>query len=330
MPANLTPDYLAAEARFREAVTTEEKLAALDEMYATIPKHKGTEHMRADIKRRISKLRDREKQSAKKGKRFDEFHVEKQGAGQIVLLGPPNSGRSTILSRLTSAEPQVADYPYTTRSPMPGMMEFEDISIQLVDTPPMFGEHTEGGVISLARNSDAVALVLDASDNALLDAIEEIREETAKSRTVLAGARSPDADLPAGAVLQPTLIVANKTDLPGSRDNLEVLEEFYAGEFDICRVSAATGEGLEDLRRALFDLLGIIRVYTKIPGKPPDLAKPFTLRKGSTLMDFAGAIHKDFVHKLRFARAWGKHHIDGAQIGRDHVLEDRDVVELHE
>jgi len=330
MPANLTPDYLAAEARFREAVTIEEKLAALDEMYATIPKHKGTEHMRADIKRRISKLRSKAQQSAKKGKRFDEFHVEKQGAGQIVLLGPPNSGRSTLLARLTSAEPQIADYPYTTRSPMPGMMEFEDISIQLVDTPPMSGEHTEGGIISLARNSDAVALVLDASDDALLDEIEDIRAQTAKSRTVLAGARSPDVDLPAGMVLRRTLIVANKIDLSGAQDNSEVLKEFYSDEFDILPVSAATGRGLEELRRAMFDLLGIVRVYTKIPGKPPDLDNPFTLRKGSTLIDFAGAIHKDFVHKLRFARAWGKNHLDGAQIGRDHVLEDGDVVELHE
>lgn len=330
MPANLTPDYLAAEARFREAVTIEEKLAALDEMYATIPKHKGTEHMRADIKRRISKLRDKAQQSAKKGRRFDEFHIDKQGAGQIVLLGPPNSGRSSLLARLTSAEPQIADYPYTTRSPMPGMMEFEDISIQLVDTPPMFGEHTEGGVISLARNSDAVVLVLGASDDALLDEIEDIRSQTAKSRTVLVGARSPDVDLPAGTVLRPTLIAANKIDLPDARDNFEVLREFYSDEFDIVPVSAATGEGLEDLRRAMFDLLGIVRVYTKVPGKPPDMDKPFTLRKGSTLIDFAGAIHKDFVHKLRFARAWGKHHLDGAQIGRDHVLEDGDVVELHE
>ena len=330
MPANLTPDYLAAEARFREAQTTEDKLAALDEMYATIPKHKGTEKMRADIKRRISKLREKEKQSGKKGKRFDEFHVEKQGAGQVVLLGPPNSGRSTLLSRLTSAEPQIADYPYTTRSPMPGMMEFEDVSIQLVDTPPMFGEHTEGGVISLARNSDSIALTLDASDNTLLDQIEEMRQATAKSRTVLAGARSPGTDLTPGAVARPTLIVANKIDLAGADGNLIVLEEFYAAEFDICRVSALTGGGLEDLRRALFDSLRIIRVYTKIPGKPPDLAKPFTLKRGSTLMDFAGAIHKDFVHKLRFARAWGKHHLDGAQIGREHMLEDGDVVELHE
>ena len=342
MPANLTPDYLAAEARFREAVTTEDKLAALDEMYATIPKHNGTEKLRADIKRRVSKLREKDKQSSKKSKRFDEFHVEKQGAGQVVLLGPPNSGSSMLVSRLTSAEPEIADYPYTTQAPMPGMMEFENVTIQLVDTPPMFGEHTEGWVISLARNADAVALVLDASDNALLDQIEEIREETAKSRMVLAGGRMLGGDSllggdfriatqnAPGAVLKPAFIVANKIDLPGAADNLAVLDEFYSGEFDIYRISALTGDGLEDLRRGIFESLGIIRVYTKVPGKPPDLTQPFTLKKGSTLMDFAATVHKDFVSRLRFARAWGKHHLDGAQIGRDHVLEDGDVVELHE
>lgn len=330
MPANLTPDYLAAEARFREAVTTDDKLAALDEMYATIPKHKGTEKLRADLKRRISKLRDKDKQAGKKGKRFDEFHVEKQGAGQVVLLGPPNSGRSLLLSRLTSAEPEIADYPYTTRSPMPGMMEFEDVCVQLVDTPPMLGQHTEGGIISLARNSDAVAIVLDASDDGLLDQIEEIRQEMAKSRTVLMGERSRETDLPSGAIARPALLVANKIDLPGSADNVDVLKDTYLAEFDICPVSALVGEGLEILRGHLFELLGMIRVYTKIPGKPPDRVKPFTIRKGSTLMDFAAVVHKDFVRRLRFARAWGKHHLDGAQIGRDHVLEDGDVVELHE
>ena len=330
MPANLTPDYLAAEARFRAAVTTEQKLDALDEMYATIPKHKGTEKLRADIKRRISKLRDKERQSGKKEKRFDEFHIEKQGAGQVVLLGPPNSGRSSLLARLTLAEPEIADYPYSTRSATPGMMEFEDVSIQLVDTPPVCGEHAEGGVISLARNADSVAVVVDASDDGLLDEIEEIRAEMAKSRTVLSGARSRSGNLHAGMVSIPTIIVANKIDLAEALENLEALDEFNAGEFDIYPVSAQTGDGLEDLRRGLFDSLGIVRVYAKVPGKPADMARPFTLEKGSTLLDFAAVVHKDFVHRLRFARAWGKHHLDGAQIGRDHVLEDGDVVELHE
>ena len=329
MPANLTPDYLAAEARFRAAETIEDKLAALDEMYATIPKHKGTDKLCADIKRRISKLRAKEKQASKKSKRPDEFHVVKQGAGQVVLLGPPNSGRSTILRQLTSAEPEVADYPFTTRRPTPGMMEFEDVAIQLVDTPAVAVESMERAVISMVRNADAVALVVDASEDAILDQIDEIRDEFVRSRTPLVGAAGPEGDYPAGTIALPTIIVANKIDCPNSAANLDVLREFCGDELRIVQVSARTGEGLEDLRRALYEVLEIVRIYTKIPGKPPDMHKPFTLKRGSTLLDFAGAVHKDFVHSLRFAKAWGKGMPNGIQIGRDHVLEDGDVVELH-
>ena len=329
MPANLTPDYLSAEKRFRQAETTEDKLAALDEMYATIPKHKGTEKLQADIKRRISKLRDKEKQLSKKGKRHDEFRVVKQGAGQIVLLGPPNSGKSAIVARLTAAEPQVADYPFTTRVPMPAMVEFEDISIQLVDAPPVSTEYMERQVIGLARNADSIALVLDASDDAMLDHIEMISEELSKSRTAIAGELAPSRDYPAATVVKPAFIIANKVDLQSASENLEVLREVYGDEFIIHTASAETGEGIEQLRRRMFDSLGIIRVYTKIPGKPPDRDKPFTLTKGSTLIDFAATVHKHFANSLRFAKAWGTNTLPGAQIGRDHILEDRDVVELH-
>lgn len=330
MPANLTPDYLAAEARFRAAVTTEDKLAALDEMYATIPKHKGTEKLRADIKRRISKLRDKEKQSGKKTKRFNEFHIEKQGAGQVVLIGPPNAGRSTLLDKLTSAEPEIADYPYTTRTPQPGMMEYGDVTVQLVDTPALFNEHTDGALISMTRIADAVVIVLDAEDNALLDHIEEIKAQTAKSRLVLTGTRVSTSDARADSIMMPALIVANKMDRPGAEDNAGVLEEFYSDDYETYRISAATGEGLEELRQGIFNSLNVVRVYTKLPGKPADTRRPFTLKKGSTLMDFAATVHKDFVKSLRFARAWGKNHLDGAQIGRDHVLEDGDIVEMHD
>ena len=329
MPANLTPDYLAAEARFRAAETNEEKLVALDEMYATIPKHKGTEKLRADIKRRISKLRDKEKQESKKGKRFDEYAIVKEGAGQIALIGPPNTGKSSIIKRLTSAEAEVAEYPFTTRTPLPGMMEYEDILIQLLDTPPLSREHIERGIISLVRNADAVALVLDCSDDALLDEIEEIQDILSNSRTLLVGNYSVERDYPAGVVAKPTFIAANKIDSPNASANLDVLREYYSNEFVIQGISTETGEGLEELRSAMFRSLGIIRVYTKVPGKPADMDKPFILKKGSTLIDFAAVVHKDFVHRLRFARAWGKNILDGAQIGKDHVLEDSYVIELH-
>ena len=329
MPANLTPDYLAAEARFRAAETNEDKIVALEEMYATIPKHKGTEKLQADIKSRLSKLRNKEKQAAKHGKRHDDFHVVKEGAGQIVLMGPPNSGKSSLLDRLTAAEPEIADYPYTTRRPLPGMMEFEDILIQLVDAPPVTPGYAERTVIGLARYADAVALVLDASDDALLDHLDGIRAEMAKSRVGLVGEHVEPGEGPPASVERPAIVVANKMDAPNSAGNIEVLRELYGGEFPIQPVCARTGEGLEELRLALFNVLGIIRVYTKVPGKPPDMEKPFTMKRGSTLLDFAATVHKDFVRSLRMAKAWGKNTLDGAQIGRDHVLEDRYVVELH-
>lgn len=330
MPANLTPDYLAAEARFRGAVTTEDKLAALDEMYATIPKHKGTEKLRADIKRRMSKLREKEKQAGPKSKRFNEFHIEKQGAGQVILLGPANAGRSTLVSALTSAQPEIADYPYTTRAPLPGMMDYEDISVQIVDTPAIFNEHTDGGLLSMARVADSVALVVDVSDNGFLDQLEDIRDQALRSKLMLVGKGCDASAHSAGVIYMPTFIIANKIDKPDIEDNIEALREMYASEYDIYLTSARLGEGLEDLRRGMFDSLEIIRVYTKMPGKPADRDKPFTLKKGSTLMDFAATVHKDFVSRLRFARAWGSNHLEGAKIGRDYILQDGDIVEMHE
>jgi ribosome-interacting GTPase 1 len=329
MPANLTPDFLAAQAKYREAKTTEEKIAALEEMYATLPKHKGTEKLQADIKSRLSKLRNKEKQEGRRAKRYSEFYVPKQGAGQIVLIGPPNSGKSSLLARLTAAQPEIAEYPYTTRIPLPGMMEFEDVMIQLVDTPPITPGSDDRSTLALARSADAIALVVDISDDAVLDQIEGIVAEAVRSRINLLGLQAEPGNMTPSYVSRRTLLVANKVDLPGARANADVLRELYGSRFPIQTVSSVGGEGLEDLRRQLFHLLGIIRVYAKQPGKPPDMEKPFTLEAGSTLVDFAAAVHKDFVRKLRMAKAWGRDIPPGSQIARDHVLQDGYIVELH-
>lgn len=329
MPANLTPDYLAAEARYRAAQTDEDKLEALEEMYAKIPKHKGTDHLQGDIKRRMSKLRERAKQSTKHSKHTDDFHIPKEGAGQVALIGPPNSGKSALLAALTSAHPVVADYHGTTRIPLPGMMQFEDILIQLVDTPPIVAETTERALTALVRAADAAAIVLDLSDDALLDHLEVVREELARSRTLFFGGNAEQPETDIGTYAKRAIIVANKTDLPGADENLGILRDLYAAEFDIVPISVVAGDGLEELRAGLFRVLGIVRVYTKMPGKPPDRQKPFTLKRGSTLTDLATVVHHDFVERLKFTRAWGKDILDGAQIGRDHVLEDGYIVELH-
>lgn len=309
MPANLTPEYRGAEARFRAAENDEQKLEALEQMYSTIPKHKGTEKMRADIKRRMSKIREKSKHSSTTRKHFDDYFIAREGSGQIVLLGPPNSGKSSIFSMLTSAETEVASYSYTTQNPIPGMLEYNDILIQLIDTPPISAEHIQHKVIDLARSADSIGIILDGSDEILLDSFEEIRARLSNSNI--------------------GFIAVNKMDVPDAHENFDILKEHYGDEFVIHPISAHTEDGLEALKYIMFSSLGIIRIYSKEPGRPADMGKPFTLKKGSTLLDFAAKIHKDFIRELKFGRAWGAGIIEGAQIARDHILEDGYVVELH-
>ena len=217
MPANLTPDYLEAERRFKSAKTTEEKIAAIEEMMATIPRHKGTEKMQADLKRRLSKLRA--EQARRPTSRAGIIHrVEKEGAGQVAMVGPPNSGKSLLVRRLTHAMPEVADYPFTTRVPLPGMMPFEDVQIQLVDLPPVHPDFPESWLYQIIRNADAALLVVDLSDPDLLEDLETTLGQVANAKVQLDQAELPSTP---GWLRKRTLLVANKIDASGAPENLE-------------------------------------------------------------------------------------------------------------
>jgi len=327
MPANLTPDYLKAEERFKQARAPEEKVAALEQMLSTLPKHKGTEKMQADIRRRLSKLRA-EKQKKGGPQHAAPVHlVEREGAGQVALVGPPNSGKSALLARLTHATPVVADYPFSTRVPQPGMMPFENIQIQLVDLPPLHPDFPEAWLPQTIRNADAVALVVNLGDAGVLDQLSEtlaLLEQGKLSVGEITG------ELPRGFFCKPALLIGNQCDRPGARENFAVLEELSGERFPRrIAVSAGTGENLEALRRALFDLLGVVRVYTKQPGKKADLTAPYVLPRGATVRDVAARVHKEIATNLKFARLWGGTRFDGQRIERDHVLDDQDVIELH-
>lgn len=321
MPANLTPDYLAADKKFKAAATPQDKLAALEEMLATIPKHKGTEKMQADLKHRIAKLRDemQRRKGAARGKPF--YHVDKEGAGLVVLIGAPNVGKSMLLRALSHAEPEVADYPFTTRVPLPGMVEFENVQIQLVDLPPITVEFREGWLYGIIRTADVAALVVDLSSEDLLSQTETVLGLLSEANIRLV--RSPGRPSEKRAV-----VIANKLDVLGAGGRLERFREFI-GELAVIPVSAAAGTGLDGLRQVMFDLLHVIRVYSKPPGKKADRGTPFILRRGATVLDAAEAIHKDFVEKLKYARLWGREHYQGQMVGRDHVLEDGDIIEIH-
>jgi small GTP-binding protein len=316
MPANLTPQYLEAEKRFKQAQTVQERVAALEEMMATIPRHKGTEKLQADLKKKMSALR-KESEQSKKGGRRDTFIVELEGARQLALTGAPNSGKSQLVRALTNATPEVADYPYTTRTPIPGMMVFENVRLQLVDLPPISPEYTESWVPQIIRNADAVLWVADLSDDAVLDKLEE----------TWVFLKNAHADLEQMKVL----MVGNKMDSATAKEREEIVREVYQDRFPMTTISAASAslEEIEQFKRVVYDFLDVVRVYTKAPGKKPDFSDPYVVARGSTVLDVAEKVHHDFVENLKYARIWGEGKVDGIMVPRDFIVSEGDILELH-
>ncbi|MEE9201682.1 MAG: GTPase [Dehalococcoidia bacterium] len=301
MPANLPPQYHEAEKRFRQARSTSERIDALEEMMAIMPKHKGTDKLRADLRARMAKLSQEAEQRGGPGGRADPFLVRREGAGQVVLAGRPNSGKSQLLSALTSASPRVADYPFTTQEPLPGMMEFENISIQLVDAPAVTYKDAHAGLSLLLRRADLVLIVLDLSQDPAAQ-MAQVLDDLADRRL------DPSREN--------TLIAATKADFPGAAESFKHLEAKYGGRFHMIAVSTDTGSGLEELRRRLFQALDIVRVYTKAPGQPPDMTQPVILRRGDTVEEVAASIHKDFLRRLKYVQVWGSGKFSGQRVPR--------------
>jgi ribosome-interacting GTPase 1 len=329
MAVNLTPQYLEAEAEYKKAQTAEERLACLKKMYQLVPKHKASEKLQAELKTKMSEAKEEVERERKSPKKAGVSHkIPKQGAGQYVLVGAPNAGKSRLLTRLTRAAPEVAAYPFTTREPHVGMMDWEDTHTQLIDTPPITPDYMESYLSSIVRSADAALLLVDLGDDDGPFAAEAVLERLAQVKTVLVG-RPPAEESDPTIQHVKTLLVANKIDLPGSAERLEVVRDLFGPRFPIHVISAEHGTGLEELRDAIYKFLNVIRVYTKQPGKPPDLTSPFTCPAGSTLVEMAALVHRDFAEGLKSARIWGTGVYDGQTVKRDHVLHDKDVVELH-
>jgi ribosome-interacting GTPase 1 len=328
MPANLPPDYKAAEQRFREAKTVEDKIAAIQEMMAIIPKHKGTDKLRADLRRRLSKLKAEQEQPGRKGRKGPSYHIPKEEAPQVVIVGTPNVGKSQLVAATTNATPDVADYPFTTRVPQPAMMPHLDIHIELIDVPPVSPDHIDTWLPEIIRNADAALLVVDLSADDCVDSLIFVRDALSKKGIRLSRTFDPrEHELPRN--VKPTLVIASKADAPEAEENLAFLREILRDEFEILPVSATTGEGIPAMKDRLFDFLGIVRIYSKIPGKDPDMKKPFMVTRGSTVLDVARKIHREFGDHLKFAKVWGSGKFDGQVVDREHVVEDGDVLEIH-
>jgi uncharacterized protein len=323
MPANLTPQYRAAEAKFRAAKSIEDRRAALEDMLANIPKHKGTEKMQADLKRRLARLRqEEESHSARHG---HVIKVEPEGAAQVMLLGPPNCGKSSLLASLTHAEPVIADYPFTTTRPQPGMMAFEDVQVQLVDLPPVTLQHMEPWFTNVVSGADLALLLIDPTSPGVPEDVEEVRERLAAVHVPLVGELPEAGDFRDSPLV--TIAVTTKMDRARAED-VQVLRELYGATFPMLEVSVATRAGLEGLKVALWHRLQLVRVYAKPPGKQVDRQAPFILPQGHTVVDLAERIHRELAEKLQFGRVWGGK-LDGQRVAREFELRDRDVVELH-
>jgi hypothetical protein len=326
MPANLTPDYFKAEEWYRSATTHDEKILALEQMLAVMPKHKGTEHLQADLKRKLSQLRDAATQQKKTGKHVDIFHVPPSGAGQVVLLGMPNTGKSAILAALTNAKVNVADFPFATHAPVPGMVKYEDVQIQLVDMPPITADYMAPGQVGTYRNCDAIAIVIDLSQD-----VEEqilILFDFLESRSLLLDETTPAVDGQGNVLGCKAFCLCTKADI-ATDGAYELAQKSCDRDLPFVKVSTETREGLDTFGKFLFDTLGLIRVYAKPPGKPPDMNDPFTLHIGSTVQDLAKTIHRELAEKLKSAKCWGTGVYDGQNVHLDHVLHDKDIVELH-
>jgi hypothetical protein len=293
-----------------------------------IPKHKGTEKLQAEIKRKISHLKDElEGGKSKKGARRFSYSVDKEGAGQISIVGPPTSGKTSLVNTLCSTELEVADYPFTTRIFQPAMMPYEDIQFQLVDLPPISTEYMENWVPGIIKTSDAVFLILDLNDSALLEKMDSSIELLRHHKIELIDREKAEEDV-RWTYLQ-SLVIGTKIDLPDAADNHSVLREFYENTFTIIPSSVNNSEAVDKIKKHTVDMMDIVRIYSKRPGYEPEYDNPFVFPRGDTLLDFAKAVHKDFADNLKFARVWGTSKFDGQRINKDYVLEDKDVIELH-
>jgi ribosome-interacting GTPase 1 len=326
MPTNLPPEYYSAEATYKQAASPQDKITALEALIATIPKHKGTDKLRADFRKRLSKLRE-DAAKKKKGGRGDLYTVEKQGAAQAALVGFANSGKSALLAAVSNAHPVIADFPMSTVMPLSGMMPYEDIQFQIVDLPPVGNESTDGWVSGILRTTNMFILVVDLMEDPDIQT-ELLIDQIAQWKIPILR-KSDSVEKKDSMSSRPVIIAANKYDLPDAETKLIDVEQKYIDEFSIVPVSAKNRGGSDLFKRAVFMNSRVIRVYSKEPGKEADMAKPFALFSGSSVLDLAQIIHKDFVAHLKYACIWGSGKFDGQRVQKDYVLQDKDIVEYH-
>lgn len=384
MPTNLTAEAKKALANYQLAKTLDEKINALEKALSLIPKHKGTEKLCAQIKKRIKELKEeKEEKYRKRGKtKKDVFSIKREGAAQVALIGTTNSGKSSILSALTNAKPEIASYPLTTKKPELGMLFLNEVNIQLVELPAIIfpdGKETQFAIksINFVKNSDLIAIVIDGTydivtqlnqilkllyENGVVignpkvfvdikkvpsggiriitfgnfkDSLKELQE-----LLISIGIKNAIVKIYGDATIndveeailrenfyKKALIIVNKFNLASIKneeDYLMTMNSYGLPHIEIFNIE----QEQEELKKTIWNLLDLIRIYTRRNGIIAE--KPLIVQKGANIEIIAEIIHKDFVEKLKYARVWGKSvKVNGQRVGKDHCLEDQDIVELY-
>jgi ribosome-interacting GTPase 1 len=333
MPTNVPPQYREAEDRFRQAGTTQAKIAALQEMLSIMPKHKGTDHLKAQLRARMSRLMaelDGPSHGASGG-RTEPFSLPKEGGGRATLIGLTNVGKSLLLARATGAKTRVGGYALTTQEPVRGMLPYKDVYIQLVDTPPISNPRTQSRLYGLLRTSDVFVVVVDLTFDAAAQVREVLPELSQWGFRLLKLGEGPEQGHQ--SMSKPTIVVGNKADVDGALDQFQELDSAFGDRYPVVMASAEDEVGLDDLGREIFTALKVIRVYTKSPAQKLEefvRTDPLVLPLGSTVSEAADQVHKDIGRRLKFAVLWGQSgKFEAQRVGRGHRLTDEDVVELH-
>lgn len=326
MPTNLPPEYYAVEEKYKAAQTPEEQIELLEELISTIPKHKGTDHLRADLRRRLSRMKEKSQAQKKSGRgTISPYIIDKEGGGQVALIGFANVGKSTLVAELTNADPEVSPNPFTTWQPTPGMMMIDNVQVQVIDTPPVNREFVEPEFFVLLRRADMILLMVDLEADALAQMNETIKM-LIENRVVPLYLK--DKYTEPGNKYVPLLVLGNKYDDESADENYHIFCELADKDTPCLPISALTKRNIDKMKENIFETLGIMRVYSKSPGKEPDKTAPFVIHKGASVEEFALQLHRDFYDNLKSAKVWGSSDFDGQMVSREYVLHDEDVVEL--
>lgn len=320
--------YHKAEREYRQATTPRERLARLEKMLALIPKHKGTDKLQADIKRKLKEARSDVAAGGSGTHASYGPKINRQGCGQILVIGGPNAGKSQVVASVTNATPEVAPYPYTTRTMTPGMMEVAEVTVQVIDTPPIAEGSVDPQLLNLIRATDAVALCLNGGDDESPEATAAVVRELRERKTVLGSESAYLEDGLSMLGVRCRLVLTNCA-ADDAELRLELFQELVDRPFPIVRFDRDDSDAIAATKQALFDSLELIRVFTKRPGQPVDRSEPFTLPKGSTVEAVAEKVHEEVARGLRFARLWSGTSTEAQTVGREYVVQDGDVVEFH-